>query len=184
MRRKTSTTTAALVISTAVGVLFGFSAAQAQTVGTLTIAAPSMVPVRASTHTPACGSAVTPTGGAEFQGVLLDAAGSFLSPVNLPQNATVTGISVSAHDFTDPGDVHLFLVRKFAGVQANFTDKYAVMASVASSGFDDSQRKFTTHHITNAVIDNSKFSYFVELVNCDSTIQPVAVQIGFTTAAP
>jgi hypothetical protein len=155
------------------------------TAGTLTIGAPTLVQLQSSTHngglTPVCGSHVDPVAGSEGQGVIQDGRGSYIGAVQLPQGATVTSLRLTAHDNTDPGDVFAFLVRKSALAQPGFTNKYNVMASVGSSGAQDSARQFSTSTIKNAATGNDKWGYWVELVNCDSTIQPTAVQIGYTT---
>jgi hypothetical protein len=155
------------------------------TAGTLTIGAPTLVQLPSSSHnggaSPACGAHVDPVAGTEGQGVIQDGRGSYVGAVQLPQGATVTSLSVTAHDNTDPGDVYAFLVRKSALKQSSFVGKYDVLADVHSSGFQDKARKFTTTSVSNALIDNASYAYWVELVNCDSTIQPTAVQIGYST---
>jgi hypothetical protein len=165
--------------------LLSQGAATGATAGTLTIAAPTLVAETSSTHnggaSPVCGSSVPSQTGHEFNGTLQDAAGSLLGAVSLPQGATVTKFSATAHDNTDPGDVYAFLVRKSALKQNLFTGKYTVMATVNSTGAVDQARKFATAAITNAGIDNTSFAYFVEVVNCDSTIQPIAVQVSYST---
>jgi len=165
--------------------LLAQGAATGATAGTLSIAAPALVAETSSTHnggaTPVCGSSIPSQTGHEFNGTLQDAAGSLIGAVTLPQDATVTKFSATAHDNTEPGDVYAFLVRKSALKQNAFTGKYAVMASVHSTGSVDQARKFATAAITNAVIDNTSYAYFVEVVNCDSTIQPIALQVSYST---
>jgi hypothetical protein len=185
MRRRISAILAMAVLGVAAWVLVAQVAAVGATAGTLTIGAPTLVQLQSSTHngglSPACGSHVDPVAGTEGQGVIQDGRGSYVGAVQLPQGATVTSLSVTAHDFTDPGDVYAFLVRKSALKQSLFIGKYNVLADVHSTGAQDKARKFTSTSISNGGIDNSAYGYWVELVNCDSTIQPTAVQIGYTT---
>lgn len=155
------------------------------TTGTFTIGAPTLIQVASSTHNgslnPVCGSQIGATAGSEFNGVLENGAGSYIGGVHVPQGATITALGLTAQDFTSPADVHVFLVRKSALAQANFTGKYSVVASVSSSGAVDQARLFSSSTITNPVVDNSEFAYYVEMVNCDETIQPIAIQITYTT---
>jgi hypothetical protein len=185
MRSRISAILAAAVVGLVAWMAFAQVAAVGATAGTLTIGAPTLVQLQSSTHnggiSPACGSHVDPVAGTEGQGVIQDGRGSYVGAVQLPQGATVTKLSLTAHDNTDPGDVYAFLVRKSALAQGGFTNKYNEMASVGSSGAVDSARQFATTTIKNAPIDNGKWSYWVELVNCDSTIQPTAIQVGYST---
>jgi hypothetical protein len=140
---------------------------------------------QASTHNgnlnPVCGSQIAPVTGSEFNGVTENGAGSYLGAIELPQGATITSLGFTAHDFTDPADASVFLIRKGALAQTSFTGKYSVVASVSSSGAVDQARHFSSSTIKNPVVDNFHFAYFVELVNCDDTIQPTAVQVDYTT---
>jgi hypothetical protein len=185
MRNRTVISLTTVTAGLVAWLLLSQGAATGATVGTLTIAAPTLVQLQSSTHnggiSPACGSHVDPIAGTEGQGVIQDGRGSYVGAVQLPEGATVTSFSLTAHDNTDPGDVFAYLVRKSALAQGGFTNKYNVLASVASSGFEDSARRFTTTTINNALVTNGKWGYWVELVNCDSTIQPTAVQVGYTT---
>src|SRR5256885_2330999 len=134
MRIRTVIGLAAITAGLVAWLLLSQGSATGATAGTLTIAAPALVAETSSTHnggvSPVCGSSVPSQTGHEFQGTLQDAAGSLLGAVTLPQGATVTKFSVTAHDNTDPGDVYAFLVRKSALKQNQFTGKYAVLASV------------------------------------------------------
>jgi hypothetical protein len=150
-----------------------------------TIATPTLVQVTASTHNggsvAVCGAPVPATAGSEYDGVIENGAGSYLGAVHLPQGATVTRFELTAHDNTTPADVFAFLVRKNITPQKDFVLGYDVLASVRSNGAVNSARAFSTTSIRHGVIDNHSFGYFVELVNCDSTINPIALQIGYVT---
>ena len=53
------------------------------------------------------------------------------------------------------------------------------MASIASNGAVlNTMREFTTSTINNATIDNTRFDYYVEMVNCAVT-EPFAVRISY-----
>jgi hypothetical protein len=90
--------------------------------------------------------------------VIQEGRGSYVGAVQLPQGATVTSLSVAAHDFTDPVDVYAFLVRKSALKQSLFTGKYDVLADVHSTGAQDKARMLTSTSISNGGIDNSAYA--------------------------
>jgi hypothetical protein len=182
MRNRTTIVFGTAVAGLVAWMLLSQGAAVGATAGTLTIGAPTMVQVAGSSHnSSSCGSKVGPLAGEEGQGVIQNGDGSYLGAVNLAQGSTVTSLRLTAHDNTDPGDVFAYLVRKSAKAQAGFTGKYDVMATIKSNGAVDSARRFTTTAISNAVIDNPSYGYWVELVNCDSTIQPTSVQVEYTS---
>ena len=182
MKNRTTIVFGTAVAGLIAWMLLSQGAAVGATAGTLTLPAPTMVQVAGSSHnSSSCGSQVGPQAGSEGQGVIQNGDGSYLGAVNLPQGSTVTSLRLTAHDFTDPGDVFAYLVRKSAKAQNSFTAKYDVLATIKSNGAVDTARRFTTTAISDAVIDNTSYGYWVEMVNCDETIQPTAVQVGYTT---
>src|SRR6478609_7183463 len=130
------------------------SAASGAVQETFTIAAPTLVPVVGSTHngslSPVCGTTVGSVAASERNGTSQDGAGSFEGAVQLPQGVTIKSLRLTAHDFTDPGDVHVYLARKSAQPQTSFVGRYTVLASTSSSGAVDSARRFTTTSVNNA----------------------------------
>jgi hypothetical protein len=185
MKRRALILMAAVTITGAAGfaALAGGNAT-GQPAGVYTIAAPTLVQVQASTHNSessrGCGTPVTPTVGSEFDGTIENGAGSYLGPLHVPQGSVVTTFKLIAHDFTTPGNVFAFLARKAVVSQADLNGGYNVLASVQSKGAVNSVRVFTTKSIHHGAIDNGSFAYFVEVVNCDSTIEPIALQIAYT----
>jgi hypothetical protein len=74
----------------------------------------------------------------------------------------------------------VFLVRKRiqAGLSPQFTG-YGVMARTQSQGaVMNTMRRFTTTAVDGATIDNTRFFYFLELVNC-ATVEPFDVQVVY-----
>jgi hypothetical protein len=153
--------------------------------------APAFTPVQKSSHngtdTTVCGSTVEHSNmapldlGEERTSDLNAIKGSYLENVRLPDGATVRKLSLFVNDF-DSEDAHVYLVRKLiqAGLTPRFTG-YKVLAHTASSGaVDDKMRKFTDSTINKPVIDNERFFYFLELVNCGVT-EPFDVQIAFNS---
>lgn len=180
--RRSLAVVAALVAAVAVFAMVGSSSlATGQVTNSFSISAATFASRNASTNDGACGDPVPPSTGEENRGSLSEATGSFLAPVHLPQGAVIERLSLYVHDFTDPADAHAFLVRKKIADGIGYTSGYLVMGVAESSGFEDSERRFTDRSIKNGVVDNSSFAYFVELVNCDSTIQPIAVEVVYTT---
>jgi hypothetical protein len=153
----------------------------------LTVAAPAFVPVQESTHnnmaSSVCGTFVPSQPGSENKGDLNAMKGSFLAPVSLPDGATVNELTVFANDNDAGGDVHVFLLRKLLrdGLSPQFNG-YRRMASVASNGAVlNTMREFTESTIQKGTIDNGRYEYFLELVNC-AVVEPFAARIGYSTA--
>jgi len=170
----------AAVIAPAV-LLLGGSPASGVTVGYVSVNAATMKSIATSSHNEACDPPVIQVEGEEFQGVLYQASGSFLAAVDLPNGATITSLRYVFHDNTDPGDTHALLVRKQQVSGINFTTGYLVLAEAHSSGAGSLTRKVTDTSVTNPTVDNESYSYYVEVVNCDTTIEPLGVRIAYTT---
>jgi len=118
---------------------------------------------------------------AENQGDLNARRGSFLESVQLPEGATVSQLTLFANDNDGDDDVYAFLVRKQIkrGLSPQFNG-YRVMAKTNSTGAAlNKMREFTDTTIDGATIDNTRFYYFIELVNCAVT-EPFSVEIAYT----
>jgi hypothetical protein len=155
----------------------------------LNISAPTFVPVADSTHnnsgSSVCGSFVASEQGSENKGDLNARKGSFMAPVELPDGATVNELSIYANDNDGDGDVHAFLVRKLVkdGLTPQFTN-YLVMATAASNGAVlNTMRKFSDVSIAQPLVNNLRFEYYVEMVNCAVT-EPFSVQLGLSVGQP
>jgi hypothetical protein len=101
--------------------------------------------------------------------------------VVLPQGAQVNRLTLFANDNDGDDGAHVFLVRKRIepGLSPQFIG-YGVMARTLSEGaVNNKMRKFTTTSIKGATVDNTRFFYFLELVNC-ATVEPFNVQVVYT----
>jgi hypothetical protein len=118
--------------------------------------------------------------GSENKGDLNARKGSFLERVQLPQGVTVRSLTVFVNDNDGDDGAHVFLVRKLVqrGLSPQFKG-YQVMASTQSQGAVlNTMRKFTDNSISGARVDNARFFYFLELVNC-ATVEPFDVQVSY-----
>jgi hypothetical protein len=148
-------------------------------------AAATFTPVESSTHNnngnSACATFVPSQPGSENKGDLNAKKGSFLENVSLPQGATVKQLTLFANDFDADDGAHVFLVRKQIerGLKPQFAG-YRVMAATQSTGaVENTMRKFTDNTIVGARVNNQRFYYYLELVNC-ATVEPFAAQIAYT----
>lgn len=147
--------------------------------------APSFTSVEYSVHnsagSSACSSFAPSDQAGENQGDLDNGNGSYLANVRLPQGATVTRLSLFIND-NDTENAHLYLVRKRIAV--NLAPRFAgyrVMANTRSDGaVDNVMRRFSDTSIVGAVIDNSRYMYFLELIECGIT-EPFAGQVVYRT---
>lgn len=146
----------------------------------------AFTPVEDSTHNNT-GNSVCQNGvfvpseqGSENKGDLNARKGSFLERVQLPQGVTVRSLTLFVNDNDGDDGAHVFLVRKLVqrGLSPQFKG-YRVMASTQSQGAVlNTMRKFTDRSISGARIDNTRFFYFLELVNC-ATVEPFDVQVAY-----
>jgi len=148
-------------------------------------AASTFSPVEESTHNnmgnSVCAAFVPSQQGSENKGDLNAKKGSFLENVTLPQGAAVKQLTLFANDNDGDDGTHVLLVRKRiqAGLSPQF-DGYAVMASTQSKGaVMNTMRKFSDKTIAGAKVDNTRFFYYLELVNC-ATVEPFDVQVAYT----
>jgi hypothetical protein len=147
----------------------------------------AFTPVEESTHNNN-GNSVCQNGvfvpsqqGSENKGDLNAKKGSFLERVPLPQGVTVNSLTLFVNDNDGDDGAHVFLVRKLVqrGLSPQFKG-YKVMASTQSQGAVlNTMRKFTDNSISGARVDNTRFFYFLELVNC-ATVEPFDVQVTYT----
>ncbi len=146
-------------------------------------AAAAFTPVDESTHNnnadSVCGAFVPSQKGSENKGDLNAKVGSFLTPVVLPDGATINRLTMFANDFSD-ADAHAFLVRKQIqdGLDPQF-DGYEVLGQVNTDGAENGvMREFATP-ITNGLVNNATDYLYIELVVCDA-IEPFAIQVRYT----
>jgi hypothetical protein len=139
--------------------------------------AAAFTPAKDSTHnnmgTSVCAAPVinddaAPELPSENRGDLNTTRGSFLEGVQLPQRARVERLTlfVNDNDGVEPG-----LSPQFKG--------YTVMAKTQSQGAVlNTMRRFSDHTITGARINNRRYYYYLELINC-ATVEPFDVQVEF-----
>ena len=172
------------VAGAAIWVMVG-SAALGATAGSVSVAAVTMQPIATSTHnsfaTPACGTQVVSTAGTENHGVLFGSAGGALAPISLPQGATVTAFVYTFRDNDTDVDTFAYLVRKKLGKYPVELNGYAQMAVANSSSANDRVRQDSTTSIANPLVDNTQFAYFLETVTCGTTLEPIGIQVEYTT---
>jgi hypothetical protein len=117
----------------------------------------------------------------ENKGDLNTSKGSFLERVGLPDGTTARTLSLFVNDNDGDDGTYAFLIRK--QIKKNLSpqfDGYKVMASTKSTGAVlNTMREFTDSSVKSGKIDNAHFDYYLEVVNC-ATVEPFAVQIGFT----
>lgn len=154
---------------------------QANRKAVVTVAAPTFVPVEESTNNnggaSVCADFVASQPGAENRGDLNAKLGSFLAGVALPDGVKIRRLTMYANDFSDQ-DSHVLLVRKLLedGLDPQF-DGYEVIAQASTAGAENGvMRAFSDSSIEGDVVENDRYSYFLELVNCDA-IEPFAVQV-------
>ena len=170
---------AAATVVTA-SLVFSVTSGHAVTSGKVVVAAAAFAARLDSTHNTCT---TTQSDGAEVQGTLGNASGSFLAPVHLPAGATVTLFRYLVRDFsggtpgTDEENSHAYLVRKTYGAGFGGT---TLMAEAHSTGFSADVRAFSDSSIGASVV-NDLYAYYVEIVNCDGSIDPVAVRVEYTT---
>jgi hypothetical protein len=148
-------------------------------------AAATFTPVEESSHNnmgdSVCAAFVPSQQGSENKGDLNAKKGSFLENVTLPQAAKVKQLTLFANDNDGDDGTHVFLVRKAIqnGLSPQFNG-YAVMGATQSKGaVMNTMRRFTDKKIAGAKIDNTRFYYYLELVNC-ATVEPFDVQVAYT----
>lgn len=131
----------------------------------------------------ACAAQVPLQDGDEHYGDRNNSTGTFEEGVILPNGATVKSFSVYANDNDADNDIHAYLIRKLiAGGTTPKESGYGVMAQVDGNGTANSViRKFTDSDVSDAVVDTTKYMYFVELVICATTVEPFAAQVVYST---
>jgi hypothetical protein len=151
----------------------------------VSIPAATFVPAADSTHNnmgdSVCAAFQASEPVSENKGDLNTSKGSFLARVSLPDGARVKDFSFFVNDNDGDDGAYAFLVRKLLkkGLSPQFNG-YEVMAQTKSTGAVlNTMRRFTDSTVKDPKIDDARFMYYVEMVNCVTT-EPFAVQLGFT----
>jgi hypothetical protein len=181
MARRWGVLTAILVV----GVLVGSQSATGATSRTLSFDAAVFVPIANTTHStaPPCEQApVADAADGELKGALLQFAGGMLFPIQLPPGARVTRLRYTIVDQDSDVDSFVYLVRKRLAAGLTKDEGYTVMATTHSAGnLLEKTRQFTDTTINGAIADPNNFAYYLEIVNCGITLEPIGVQVTMTS---
>jgi hypothetical protein len=112
-----------------------------------------------------------------------DITGACFGSVNLAQGTTITSFRLVVRDNDGDLSTHAYLVRKRLSPNAGYDaipEGYRVLGEAHSSGASMAIRRFTDSSIVNPVINTNDYAYFVELVNCGDTVDPLGVQVRWT----
>jgi hypothetical protein len=137
-----------------------------------------------STHDGVCAAPYAGSDAQENLGTMYG-NGAYFGSVNLPQGARITAFRLTAGDNDTDIDVYAYLNRKRLAPAANPGTPfgaYKTLASVKSSGATGTLRRFSTTSVTNRVVDNAKFAYFVEVVACGDAVDLIGIQVSWTKA--
>jgi hypothetical protein len=151
----------------------------------LTVPVATFVQLPGSTHNgpsaPFCGSQVSPVQGTERNGALVGGAGSYLAALSLPGGATITGLTFALLDNNASSDAAAFILRKNISAGLTVFGNLVNVAHAQSSGASNLVRQFSTTTIHDGLIDDNSYTYYVEVVSCADTIDPIGVQVTYTT---
>jgi hypothetical protein len=167
----------------AAGFMAGMNSASGAGTRTLSFDAGAFIQVP-TTHqsAPPCATAPTENPGTEFKGASLQRSGGMILPIQLTAGSKVTRLRYTIVDQDKDVDSFVFLLRKRLAAGLPKEAGYVVMASTHSTGnVLTVTRQFTDTTIQNATADPSNFTYFLEIVNCQLTLEPIGVQVTVTT---
>jgi len=101
--------------------------------------------------------------------------------VQLPQGMKVTAFGLFANDNDGDQDAHAFLLRKkLLDGLTPATNGYRVLAEAhGSDAVNATMRKFTDDTVSAPKVNNAKFGYYVEVVDCGLP-EPYAVQVAYS----
>jgi hypothetical protein len=183
---------AVLTAVVAVGILIGTQGATGATTRTLSFDAAALIAwdndsgaqQQPTTHfkNPPCADTTIDKADGESNGALLQFRGGMLFPVQLTPGARVTRLKLFAVDQDAAADVFVYLIRKHLQTGVPKDAGYTVMAQTKSFGnVLTNVRSFSDTTIQNAVADPNNNAYYLELVSCNITVEPIAIQITMTT---
>ena len=161
-----------------------FPASVLRSAGTVTVPALTLSGITYSEHNSpsgsACGGYLTTELGGEDVGERENSQGSFYGVAQLPQGARVTRVDLIARDDSTE-DIHAYLSRRQLNVGGSAFSGYSTMAQASSSGATDPGvvSQFSDTSIDTALIDNTQYAYYVELVDCGGAA-PYAIRIRYS----
>ena len=145
----------------------------------------TFTPAFATTHNNAgssvCGTFQPSEPTSENKGDLNAEKGSFLARVSLSDGVVIRRLGLYANDNDADNGTYVFLVRKLlmAGLSPQFGG-YHVLAETHSTGAVlNTMRHFVDTTVRFGTVDNARFEYFLEVVNC-ATVEPFAAQLVYT----
>ena len=185
MKRLVGIAAAASALALAGWVVASNTVAAGATTHAITIPVATFVQLAGSTHNgataPFCGAQVAPVQGTERNGALVGGAGSYLAPLSLPNGATITGLTFALLDNDANSDAAAFVLRKNLAAGLTVFGNLVNVGHAQSSGAGSLVRQFSTTSFHDALIDDNSYTYYVEVVNCGTTIDPIGVQVTYTT---
>ena len=117
-------------------------------------------------------------GGAASDGSFLTPPGpNMIAPVNLPDGAKVTNLLLAAYD-NGPTDTTAKLMRTDRSENAD------TLVSVKTTGTGPNPREFSSSTVTNPVIDNAKYSYYVLITTSGAGMRLDGIFITYQVTGP
>jgi len=130
---------------------------------------------------PPCADTTIDKADAENKGALLQFRGGMLFPIQLNPGSTVTKLRLFAVDQDNDVDAFVYLVRKKLQAGVPKDAGYTVMAMAHTTGnVLTNVREFHDTTIQGAVADPNSFAYYLELVSCGITVEPIGIQVIMT----
>jgi hypothetical protein len=178
-----------LIACLAVGMFVGTTGATGATTRALSYDAAAFILGSATGETTHATSPPCPPGhpnfdaaDGELKGALLQFEGGLLLPIQLTPGATVTRLRYTIVDQDSDVDSFVYLLRKRLAPGLTKDEGYSVMATTHSTGsLLEKTRQFNDTTIVNKVADPNNFAYYLELVNCGITLEPIGVQVTLTS---
>jgi hypothetical protein len=185
MKRRISIAATAGALALAGWLVASNTVASGATASSVTIPIATFVRLQGSTHNgtsaPFCGSQVAPVQGTERNGALVGSAGSYLAALSLPNGANITGFTFTLLDNDANADAAAYILRKNLSAGLTVFGNLVNVGHAQSSGASSLVSQFSTTSFHDGLIDDNSYTYYVEVVNCSTTIDPIGVQVTYTT---
>ena len=139
---------------------------------------------QATTHftNPPCADTTIDKADAESKGALLQFRGGMLFPIQLTSGAKVTRLRFFSVDQDAQVDAYVYLLRKKLQAGVPKDAGYLVMAKTQTSGnVLTNVRMFEDTTIQGAIADPNQYAYYLELVSCGITVEPIGIQVTMTS---
>jgi hypothetical protein len=176
----------------AAGVLIATQGATGATTRTLSFDAAALIAwdndsgaqQQPTTHftNPPCADTTIDKADAESKGALLQFRGGMLFPIQLTPGARVTRLKFFSVDQDAQVDAFVYLLRKKLEAGVPKDAGYLVMAKAQTAGnVLTNVRLFQDTTIQGAVADPNQYAYYLELVSCGITVEPIGIQVVMTS---